>query len=834
MNIAHVLPANWHKENPVAEFVPYQTLCDYHTVKTRNSEYLQVIKLQGIAHETQDAEQVQIWKEQLNLMLRNIASPNISLWSHVIRREHQVFPEGKFDNEFDRQLNQKYAAKVCQSQLFINELYLTVIYQDGAKHSLNLFKRSQTQEQCIARQLKAIHQLDEVVNTVLSSLSEYQPKRLSTFYKDDHFYSEVLTFLDYLVNGDWQQRTLPKMDIACALPRVRPLFGNNAFALKGLTDTHFGACLSIIEYPEHTEAGLLNSLLSAPFSFILAQSFQFLSKPLATELLTRQQNRLQATGDLAQSQIDAVSFGLDELTSNRVVYGQHHLNITLFAKGIDELELHIAAVKSELADRAIIAVREDIGLKAAYWSQLPANSKYRPRPAPISSRNFSGFCGFHNYPSGQLHGNQWGSAITLFKTASGAPYYFNFHEVNRHDSRNEHQHQSSTSQQLPKLTHTSTKEDKHFDDNKETILKEEHHALGNTLIIGVSGSGKTVLQGFLTSQSKKHQPTQIIFDKDQGLEVYVRACGGLYLPLKMGKPTGFNPFQLENTPANRLFLTALLSKLLGSEIDHTQQLELCDAVEGVMALDKPLRRLSRCLEFLDPTMENGCYLRLLKWCEQGEYAWVLDNASDELDVSKNTLLAFDVTEFLDTQDVRTPIIMYLFHRIEQLIDGRRLQIFVDEFWKLLGDKYFEDFANNKQKVIRKQNGLMVYATQSAKDILASPIAHSLIEQCATFIFMPNPKARREDYIEGFNLTEREFELIHNELAPNSRQFLIKQGHDSVVVTLDLNGFEQELAVISGTTNKVNLLQGLIEQVGDKPATWLPLYFQALSEKRGEA
>ena len=230
---------------------------------------------------------------------------------------------------------------------------------------------------------------------------------------------------------------------------------------------------------------------------------------------------------------------------------------------------------------------------------------------------------------------------------------------------------------------------------------------------------------------------------------------------------------------------------------------------------------------------DGCHARLQKWCDGGELAWVLDNKIDQLDVSNQKLMAFDVTEFLDCEEVRTPIVMYLFHRIEKLIDGRRLQIIMDEFWKLLADKYFEDLAQNKQKVIRKQNGIMVYATQSARDVLNSPIAHTLIEQCATFILMPNPKARKEDYIDGLNLTEREFEVIKTELQPNSRQFIVKQGHESVITGLDLSGFDDELAVISGTTDKVKLVHELVDKVGSNPDDWLPLYYDSLADKRGE-
>jgi len=53
------------------------------------------------------------------------------------------------------------------------------------------------------------------------------------------------------------------------------------------------------------------------------------------------------------------------------------------------------------------------------------------------------------------------------------------------------------------------------------------------------------------------------------------------------------------------------------------------------------------------------------------------------------MVGFDVTEFLDNDETRTPTIMYLFHRIESLIDGRRIPIFMDEFWKLLNDRHLK-------------------------------------------------------------------------------------------------------------------------------------------------
>ncbi|MBM7073465.1 hypothetical protein JQC92_15735 [Shewanella sp. 202IG2-18] len=348
----------WQGENEAAEFIPYQTHVDEHTIKTHSGDYLQMIRLQGVAHESVAPEQVLLWKEQLNLLLRNIANPQVCVWTHLIRREHKVFPHGDFKCDFDKQLNDKYAKQVCQSQLMINELYLTVIYR-GQYQSVSAWfgkSKSMSQEQAIEEIKRASNTLNEIVSTVLASLSDYQPQRLGTYFSNGVWYSELLTVLDYLVNGEWQARALPKANISHSMMRQRPLFGGDTFALKGITQTRFGSCLGISEYPERTEAGLLNVLLSAPFELVLTQSFQFLSKPVSTELLQRQQKRLHTTGDFAHSQIDAIDSGLDDITSNRIVYGEHHLVLAVLTDSNAKLELHLSQLKSELADMAVIPV----------------------------------------------------------------------------------------------------------------------------------------------------------------------------------------------------------------------------------------------------------------------------------------------------------------------------------------------------------------------------------------------------------------------------------------------------------------------------------------------
>jgi type IV secretion system protein VirB4 len=580
--------------------------------------------------------------------------------------------------------------------------------------------------------------------------------------------------------------------------------------------------LGIKEYPTPTTVGMFDALLSTPFPFVLTQSFAFLTKAAGQALLQRQFNRMVNAGDFSVSQAEELKDALDALTSNEFVMGDHHFSLQVMADDEDSgrerangssavldprlidirrmkrLNDHVALARAKLADTGMTVAREDLALEAAFWAQLPGNFPMRPRRAPVTSRNFSAMVPFHNYPAGRARGNHWGDALTLLITSAHSPFHFSLH--------------------------ASDPTDPDGGSRKDT---------GHTLICGPTGSGKTVFIGFLVAMLTRAGATQIIFDKDRGLEILVRALGGAYCALKNGERTGFNPLKLPPTPLNIEFLKTWLRVLVrpatGGGLSVRQQADLDQALRGTLALELSARRLSRLVEFLDSTDAEGLYARLSPWCEaaRGDYAWVFDNDEDVIvpRASGNTIVGFDVTDFLDHEIARTPVTLYLFHLVSHLLDGRRLVCWMDEFWRLLADAAFESFAKDGPKTWRKLNGVMALATQSASDVLGSAISRTLIEQTPTKIFFPNADANADDYVTGFGLTEREFKLVKEELEPGSRRFLVRQGRQSLVCELDLKGFDAELAVISGRRSAVDLVNQLIEQHGDVPERWLPQFYR---------
>lgn len=97
-------------ERLLAEHIPYAAQVTDTVVRTREGDYVQTFRLSGLAFESADDRELNDWHERLNVLWRNIASPQVALWTHMIRRRESAYPEGEFAPGFARDLNQGIAS----------------------------------------------------------------------------------------------------------------------------------------------------------------------------------------------------------------------------------------------------------------------------------------------------------------------------------------------------------------------------------------------------------------------------------------------------------------------------------------------------------------------------------------------------------------------------------------------------------------------------------------------------------------------------------------------------------------------------------------------------
>lgn len=228
--------------------------------------------------------------------------------------------------------------------------------------------------------------------------------------------------------------------------------------------------------------------------------------------------------------------------------------------------------------------------------------------------------------------------------------------------------------------------------------------------------------------------------------------------------------------------------------------------------------------------------RLAKWCRtktrMGSNAWVLDNAIDTTDFSGYSIFGFDYTQFLGDEEVGPIILSYILEAAKTLINGKPFVYVMEEFARAvsggsLAAQTLVEFARDNTTTSRKLNGLGIFVTQSPSQVNQYPIGATLREQSQTQIYLPNPGADYADYVDGFKLTETEFDTIRN-LAPDSRCFLVKQGDRSTVCNLNLYGFADELEILTGTPESVELCEQVRQELRtDDPDVWVPVFLERL-------
>ena len=104
------------------------------------------------------------------------------------------------------------------------------------------------------------------------------------------------------------------------------------------------------------------------------------------------------------------------------------------------------------------------------------------------------------------------------------------------------------------------------------------------------------------------------------------------------------------------------------------------------------------------------------------------------------VFGFEMAELLKDPVALSPVLLYIFHRINISLDGSRTMIVLDEAWALIDNPVFAPKIKDWLKVLRKLNTFVIFATQSVEDATKSQISDTLIQQTSTQIFLPNLKA----------------------------------------------------------------------------------------------
>lgn len=781
-----------------------------------------VLKIEGISFEVAEPE---VLNHQLFLLHQALVGLDSRFIVYVTTHRHKASRvlAGDFKSEFGQALNQRYHQRFAHNKVYENTLYLTIVLKgdDSSKTGswIEWFKgigQVNTELKHMQREKNGAT-LNNAVSQLQANLSSFGAYRLGD--KDNKKgFSELLEFLSLVVNAGQslpypqpqcnpliantipsifkKETHYPEGHLGQYLSRYQLLFGEYVqFQGNTLNECTFGALLSLKKYPTDTVSILLDNLLSLDCEFISTHTFAPIGRDSALDKITKKRSKLINAEDKALSQMHALTELEDGIASETILLGAHHHTLMLLASNKEQLNELILEATKRYASSGIVVVKETLGQEPAFWSQIPCNPHFIARASLITSENFAGFCSLHNTQSGYSHDNFLGSAVTLLESPSKTPVYFNYHARG----------------------------------------SRTNPSKGHAAVFGGNNAGKTTLVNFLDAQMGRFGGRSFFLDRDESSKIYILASGNSrYIKIAPSNPVSMNPLQLPDTPENRSFLKSWFATLLLEEHEQMIPSHIGETINECIdyayeQLAPEYRTLSIVSQYLPIDFPRWSHLK--RWLKQdstridGEYHWLFDNESDALNLEFDKV-GFDVTFLMDStpQLIATPVYLYLLHRMRQCLDGRLTSFVLAEAWQLLASPFWEKTLREWLPTIRKKNGHFIFDTQSPQSIINSPIRHIVLDNLATLIVFPNPRAEKKTYIDALKLTESEFEAI-KESTPESRLFLYKQEHESMLCRLDLSELSDFIRVLSGNTRSVTLLDELMKELGTEPQAWLPSFFE---------
>lgn len=754
-----LLPEWVKNEKALAHMLPYVSLVDDYTVRTRGSELFQCIRLEGVNSYTTDDDHL----DKIRALFASIISqigPEFSFYVHKVSKAIDPALMALKGDDFAAHVDQKWTAFLKDGGLRDKTLTLTILHRPALTSKLP-FSAKKSIAAVKAQTEKRMRRVSEVVGFLKSTFADMNPRLLSASK------GELLGFLGGLNTG--QELPLYPTSkygfLAQDVANSRITFRGTIFEVsEGAVGSRYGTSFAIKNYPAKTSCTMFDEL-NLPVDMVVTHSFTPINSNLMAGRIKKQQRLMRAADDGAVSLEAELAEALDDLESKRLSFGDHHMTVTVFASTLENLDSIAGEVRNTAATEGVNMVNEAFAARTHFFAQHPGNSAKRSRKAAVTNKNFADFAAFHRTPLGkQGHEVPWGTTISMFPTPERSAHWFNYHEQGSPD--------------------------------KEPTG-------GHTLILGRPGSGKSVLSAFLMTQARRAGARLFVFDYRLGMEMAVRANGGRYTAVKAGEATGLNPLWTEIDERGQAWLADWLASLIyrtDKPLTPSQTNRIQEVVRQNATVSDPELRNWQDLSSLFVSVDDGGDLhdRLQEWTAEGRYGWIFGQNQEDTFSLDGDVVGFDLTGILDSESEkeRMAVLSYLFRRVERVIEDRQPTIIIiDEAWKALDNGYFAERLSNWLVTARKQNAVVVMMTQYASQLEQTRTGKTIIEAVPTQILLPNIRANASDYA-MLNLHNKELDVLLN-TGSNSRLGLVRDDDGSVVINADLSALGPLLTILGG-------------------------------------
>lgn len=606
--------------------------------------------------------------------------------------------------------------------LYVNDAETDKSYIEQVKEDLSSFRNT-------------VAQFYDVLSSVLYDCRPLDPDETLTYLHS------TVSIHDYKVRADRYMVNIS--DCLCDTE----LYGGDEPVLGREGEAQYLACISVLQYPRDSFPSMLDDLnhLGIEYRWCSryictdkeeAQSYFYTKrrewKANEKDLLTMVKEWVMRTESVMvdsaalQRYVDADN-ALTEIANGYELFGWFTSNVILMAPDKKELQEKIRIVSQAYHNRNFTVRVETHNAVDSFLACIPGNAYANPRRRYISTLNLIDLLPFSAVWAGNFwckHLNTY--ALAQVETTGYTPFFLNLHIGD----------------------------------------------VGHSIVVGPTGSGKSVFLNFLESQIRSVPDARIyVFDKGGSSRVLAAMVEGKFYDLgneSKGEGQSFQPLRYVDQENEKVWASEWLQELFVQEnITITPDIKsaIWDALTNVANTTPEHRTLSALKIFLQHRELRKALEAYVFETEgisdtTGAYARLFDSDEDTLVLGHYQ--SFEMGELMNKRNAVVPTLSYLFHRIENDCHGEPTFIILDECWTFLDNPIFASKIREWLKTMRKNNVSIIFATQNLEDIRFCSISCAIIESCSTNIFLPNTQAKNpsnDEVYAFFNLNSTERTII---------------------------------------------------------------------------
>lgn len=752
---------------------------DSRLVVGKDASLLGILKFRGPDMDSSTRVELVAYNAQLNALIKSLGT-GYSLWFEAQRHVADKYDKSDVDSPVVQMMDDERAEYYSGSQHFETDFYLSIHLEPPQmlKHKIfeALYEDEKNEHQHQQEDLKIYFEYMQKFQDVLQKFQDILARVMPEIHILDA--QEACTYLHNCISPV-RHEIRPDLDRYLC---------DYLFEADGLTagqdmrigHKHVRIITSLSTFPVHTSPGFLDMLNSVNMEYRWVSRFICLSKldaqkeleriekeyaqtsksivTMFKEAITKEQNPNDIDESAVLDKQDAGA-ALLELNQDYVGFGYYTVTIQVMEDTAEKADENAARLLEAMQTRGFSAYIEGLNNLEAWWGSLPGHFRANIRRSLVSTLTACHFLPMTALWPGDDKNHFLKGPVLLYTDTDGfTPFRLSLHVGE----------------------------------------------VGHTMVVGPSGSGKSVLLNTIEAHFLKYKDSRVfIFDKAASSRALTYAVGGNFynLAAEGNGELSFQPLANVDDDTEIIWCKQWILSFLrqrGVNIGPKEDSYVWQALLSMRTFEKDLHTISN---FCDIVQDKNIRMALESLTMKGSYGKLFDNSVDVSGTGRWQV--FEMETLMNQPEIVPVTLDYLFHNIERTISQTKGPsiIVLDECWLFLSNEAFSAKLKEYFKDMRKKNTSIIIATQNLTDIAEKrDLLNVVKEQCMSKIFLPNINATTGSsaaLYEEFGCNNQQIGLIRSMTPKQDYYYMSERGNR--VFQLALRG--SELPFVTATAKQ---------------------------------